>query len=925
MIQLDIRILVPLISILSSGSLIVEIVKKRILKLKTSDSSIENFAESLVVGTMALAGPMLIIAWVANKINNTFLLERFVYVYLAIGLLYLIYKIYVWVRKKLPLLVLSERKKLSQSIDLLLKIVITLMILFYAFQVLVYPFKGWDFLHFYLPNSFRIFLTGQLSTINELTFLPQFKPPMNILLFAYTFFVTQSEMIQFIPILYLAGTAYFCYKISKIMGLSNKTSLFSSIAFLATPFTYFLMYEYTYYQEMYILFFTTGAFYYYKRFLGTDKSKEQLYFAILTSLSFGGCSLSKLSGFIIPVVIFVAMPSDKIGKVLRVIIIVGLASQLIRKSIFEIYLGTGILIGLLAIYCIYLVFSSKSLIFSVKRWIYTAGIFAFPFAIIVLWIFYMLTIPGVDNLLVNLYLNLRVSKLSLSWPGIAIPDTITYLENAQAASFLSSSFSILIAAMFAGTWMIFKLVGFVNSNKKNNDLLLWLIFFFIIWQGFFSMGSVRYLSPIIVPLAIIFAVGFESVVEYFNKRDGKDRDGLLAYLFITASAYLFLYPILPIETVFENFHLRWYYAHTRLLSLFGYILLFNLITLLLIWKEKNLKFSFSQIYNKKFNGRKILSGTLIFIIVFVPFAGQAVLLASVGFNLKDFESTYSYDYRESFQELIDAINRLGYKDDQIILSVNTPGLEYYSSQPIIDLYMIGFLSETGLSDASVPLWKSNVTRNLEFYEKYDVTIFVALNSSNDWFPAYLEGFYWNYFIFRFLHNNNYFTHRFANEEFLLFTISKFEDFIGPVDIELKGNSSKSSLLAYAPLSVDITDETASIEAILDLTGIQTNQPISIDISTRYTLSSNSTIIVDNRNDIPFNKPIDEAFTSLSLMTLPQQSIYIHDISITINYNDLWGLPQTVIHNLDPMFGNSVNITWTSNSWFYEGYYGFQFI
>ncbi|MHA1217643.1 MAG: hypothetical protein ACTSO5_03055 [Candidatus Heimdallarchaeaceae archaeon] len=923
MIQIDIRILVPLISILSSGALIVEIVKKRILKLKTSDSFAENLVESLVVGTIVLVAPMLIIAWVANKINNIHILERFVYVYLAIGLLYLVYKVVVWVRKKLPIFVLSGRKKLSQSMDLLLKIIIFLMILFFAFQVLVYPLKGWDFLHFYLPNSFRIFLTGQLSSINELTFFPQFKPPMNILLFAYTFFVTQSEMIQFIPILYLAGTAYFCYKISKIMGLSQKISLFASIAFLATPLTYFLVYEYTYYQEMYILFFTTGAFYYYKRFLGTDKSKEQLYFAILTSLSFGGCSLSKLSGFIIPIVIFVAMPSDKIGKVLRSIIIVGLASQLIRKSIFEIYLGTGILIGLLAIYCLYLVFSSENLAFSAKRWIYTAGIFAFPFAIIVLWILYMLTIPGVDNFLIDLYLNLRVSKLSLTWPGIAIPDTITYLENAQSASFLSSSFSILIAAMFAGTWMIFKLVGFVSSNKKNNDLVLWIIFFLIVWQGFFAMGSVRYLTPILVPLAIIFAIGFESVVEFFNKRDGKDRDGLLAYLFITASAYLFLYPILPLETVFENFHLRWYYAHTRLLSLFGYILLFNLVTFLLIWKEKNFKLSYSQIYNKKFNARKILSGTLIFVVVSVPFAGQVALLASVGFSLKDFESTYSYDYRESYQELIDAINRLGYTDDQIILSVNTPGLEYYSSQPIIDLFMIGFLSETGLSDSSVPLWNSNVTRNLEFFEKYGVTIFVALNSSNDWFPAYLEDFYWDYFIFRFLHNNEYFAYRFANEEFMLFTINKFEDFIGPVDIELKGNSSKSSLLAYAPLSVDITDETASIEAILDLTAIQTNQPFSIDISTQYTLSTNSTIIIDNSNII-FNKPIDETFTPLSLITLPQQSIYIHEISITVNYNDLEGSPQTIIHNLDPMFGNSVNITWTSNSWYYAGYYGFQF-
>lgn len=924
MIQLDIRILVPLISILSTGSLVVDIVKKRILKLKTTNNFIENLVESLIVGTMILVVPMLIIAWAANKTGDSVSLERFVYIYLALGLLFLIYRIFVWVRKNLPIFVLSGRKKLTQSVDLLLKIIVVLMILFYAFQVLVYPLKGWDFLHFYLPNSFRIYVTGQLSLINELTFFPQFKPPMNILLFAYTFFVTQSEMIQFIPILFLAGTAFYCYKIAKSMGLSQKTSLFASIAFLATPLTYFLIYEYTYYQEIYILFFTTAAFYYYKRFLGTEEGKEQFYFAFLTSLSLGGCSLSKLSGFIIPLVLFVAMPSDRIGKILRGLIITGLTIQLIRKSVFDIYLGTGILIGLLAVYCIYLVFSSRSLEFSARRWIYTAGIFAFPVIVVVLWIFYMLTIPGVQNYLTDLFVSLKFSQVSLSWPGIELPGTLTYLENAHTASFFSSSFSILVAAMFAGTWLIFKLFGFISSNKKYNDLLLWAIFFFIIWQGFFAMNSVRYLTPIIVPLAITFAIGFESVVQFFNKRDGKERDGLLSYLFITASAYLFLYPIIPLETVFLNFHLRWYYAHTRLLSLLGYILLINLITFFLIWKEKNFKLSFSQIYNKKFSARKILSGSLIFIVIAVPFAGQISLLASVGFNLKDFESTYSYDYRGSYQELIDAINRLGFSDNQIILSINTPGLGYYSSQPIIDLYMIGFLSDTGLYDVSVPLWTSNVSKNLNFFDKYDVTMFVALNSSHNWYNAYLEDIYWDYFIFRFIHNNDYFTFRFTNDEFLLFTINKFDDFIGPVDVLVKGNSSQSSLLAYAPLAANISDDTASIETLLDLTGISTNLPISIDISTKYTLSSNGSLLSANNLEI-LPKPTEEIFSPITLLSLPQQTIFIHDISIEISYEDLYGFPQIVTHHLVPIVGNSVNITWINNSWFYDGYYGFQFI
>ena len=173
MIQLDIRVLVPLISILSTGSLVVDIVKKRILKLKTTNNFIENLVESLIVGTMILVVPMLIIAWAANKTGDSVSLERFVYIYLALGLLFLIYRIFVWVRKNLPIFVLSGRKKLTQSMDFLLKIIVVSMILFYAFQVLVYPLKGWDFLHLKMQNSFRIYVNGHLSLINELTFFQQ--------------------------------------------------------------------------------------------------------------------------------------------------------------------------------------------------------------------------------------------------------------------------------------------------------------------------------------------------------------------------------------------------------------------------------------------------------------------------------------------------------------------------------------------------------------------------------------------------------------------------------------------------------------------------------------------------------------------------------------------------------------------------------
>ena len=60
---------------------------------------------------------------------------------------------------------------------------------------------------------------------------------------------------------------------------------------------------------------------------------------------------------------------------------------------------------------------------------------------------------------------------------------------------------------------------------------------------------------------------------------------------------------------------------------------------------------------------------LIFILSFTPFLAQFALLIDTGFDLDEFQMRYSYSTRESYQELVDAINRLGYSDNLVILSM----------------------------------------------------------------------------------------------------------------------------------------------------------------------------------------------------------------------------------------------------------------
>jgi len=920
---IDTRIILPLISILAIGSLEVDILKKWILKIKTSESVFQYLLEALVLGSISLVIPMLAVAILADRIDSSKILERFVYIYFALGLAYLVFKVYMWIRRKLPAIVLGERRKITRSLETLLVIAVFLMIFFYTLQGLVYPLRGWDFLHFYLPNSFRVYITGQLGKINELNFYPQFKPPLNILLYAYVFFVTQSEMLHLVPMMFLSGTVYLCYKIAKFEGISKRNSLIASIAFLATPFVFFLVYEFQYYQETYVMFFTTAAFYFFRRFFKEDKTKNRLYYAILVSLSLSGCILSKVSGFIIPIVLFVAMPSDKIGKVLRILIITGFSFQLVRKSIFDIYLGTGILISLLSCYCVYLVIKSKTLSFSYTRWFFILGIYLLPLTIGILWGLYILTIPGVRDILFDLYVNLNYNLVSLKWPGIALPATETYLENAHTANFVSSSFSILIATMFAGTWALFKIAGFVKAHGKHNELLLWLVFFFVFWQGFFAKGSIRYMSPIIVPLTIVFIIGLTSVIDFFNIRDGKDRDGFLAIIFIIASAYLSLYPIMPFEIVNETFHMRWYLAHQRIGSLIGYIFLFTFFTVFLIWKEKELKISFPQIYVRKFNARKIIAGFLLFILFFVPFGAQAALLIYVNFDLQEFQSEYCYYTRAEYMELVDAINRLGYSDDQVVMTINTPGLEYYASQPVIDMFMLSLIRNAGLGNTTFPLSVKNVTKLLDFFEKYNVAIFVSLNTSNDWYPAFMVNYYWYYFMYRFLYNNLYFDYRFSNSEFVMFTIKSYEPYIGPVDIQIVGGTDKESLMARNPNSLLVNSTTSTIDSLLDLTSVPSSNLINISTEVGYYTSSNSTIR-NQVNQYNYNKSSNEEFTRFTLFNLPFENTMLMYIDISITYEDFFGAKEELNYFLSPMVGRSVNITRHASYWNYTGYYGFSY-
>ncbi len=895
-INLDIRAILPLISILSFGYVEVIIIRK-VLKIDEKKSFFDILLSSIILGTLTLVSPMILFGVLSYHNPQSKLLSAamstFCYSYFAISMAIILYYLFIFIRKRLPNYFLENKGKFVATLNKLWILIAILMLGGYTFQAIIYPIRGWDALHFYLPNAFKIFATGQLAKINELNFMPQFKPPMNVMLYAYTFFITLTEMIQLVPMLYFYGTVYLIYKIAKLEGFNDRYSIMATIAFLATPFVYLLIYEYQYYQELYILFFTSASYYYYRSFLLTEKMNKKWYYVILASFSFSGAILSKISGFIIPVIIFVAMPSDRIGKITRIILVVGFSIQLIRKSLSDIYIGTAIFILLIAIVLIYFIIKSNNLDFSLTRWAMIGTMFILPAIVGLLWLKHMLSIGGIDSFLRQTYLDTNTSKIMLKWSGILLPDTNTYLENAQAATFTTSTFTILIATVFAGSWAIIKLIGFYGEiKKKNYSLIIWLLFFYSFWQALFAQSSVRYLAPIVIPLTLIFVSGFQTVVQYFNKLDNYNRDGFFSFMFLVTTAYLSLYPVLPIEAAFQTqFHIRWFIAHSHVFSLILQIVFWNLIIFSFIWLEKRWKLSYDLIYKtkKRFTKRKSVVVFIIFILVIVPSIAQIALLTYYRFSISKFYENYVYFSRSSYNELKYAINNLGLPDYEVILSVNTPGLEYYVSQPVMDLMMFSEIDDQRLID-KIPLTDQNITKLLNFFKSYNVTMFISINPGNDWYKSFMAEYYNKYYLYRLLGNNLLFTLQFSNSEYSLYTLNSniHQPYVGPVDFLLTNGHNSASLYSHNFHGVNISEneqEYATVEAVMDFSAIDTDLPFNVSISTNYSTYLNYKEMNTTKTYYYLDKPSKDNFQHFSLLSLNDSSCVIYSITIDIYFHD----------------------------------------
>lgn len=792
-------------------------VSGRFFSLRNDIRSIFN--ESLLIGTCALIFPMVIIGILLDG-----LLYVSAYGYFAISMALLAFY-FAKTILRLPNFLLSAeefvdkaQKEIVQfgaerenedritrlnrffmenvSFHRILISVNYLILAQYALLAILSPPTGWDALHVYLPNSLYYYLTDEIpSTINPLNFIYTFKPPVNSLLITYTYYISKGFHPHLIPVLYLAGLSALTYDLSREIGLGKIVAAMASILLLISPFMYYMMHEFIFYQDLPVAYFISMGFLYYLRAMKEENGLKNN--GLFLAMAFGISPLTKISGYSFPLLLLMSFPLLKGRKdlLLKLMVLVSISVLLFRKSSTNVYVGVGIAVVVIFVIVFILTLGnySKSNVISIKPFAVSLSLASISG---LLWLYHMIRNEITREFLYDVYLATPPRPIRTAFPSV--PPELAYFEHGHTVNLFTTIFVIFLGSPFNLFLLPFKLVGMINTFFERNSqggmfLLTWLFTFYGFWLGYFSQASIRYLSVIMVPLSILTAAGFFSFLQFlssisptlffknvynsirheldsnvnteiveranvfdlfrFDHRFGLFEQAVI--LVLIGTNYLFYYPFIPFHAVFHSPNFRWYEYHKSIWPLLTYLAGFILLLWLSISFYSRFRFLLARrsvpltIHVQHTNlerrfftkvapiRRKIGRGTklgLLLLIVISPSLVQVGYLASHNFDVEAYQEFFYYDNRPQFKELVDFINSIGLDPTYIMIGVNIPGIEFFTQRSFIDLWF------AGMANVSTSFRSSNITEALQVLSDNNVHFIIGLNTEHAYFNEYIKSF-----------------------------------------------------------------------------------------------------------------------------------------------------------------------------------------
>ncbi len=368
----------------------------------------------------------------------------------------------------------------------------------------------------------------------------------------------------------------------------------------------------------------------------------------------------------------------------------------------------------------------------------------------------------------------------------------------HGVNFWSASLFFFIGTAFCLPWIVPKVLALIRGIEIST-INIWVLLYFIIWVTYYFQGSIRYLSPIYVPFAILIVHGFYSLLEFFDI-PLKAKLHRTVLLFFGCTNFYYLIPIdlavLKEESqeligVAYNKSAFFYYSHPEIiiiqavifsLTWMGFLILTSnnpiksKITAIISLQGKKELFSTKNIHRLKIG----LTSTFFLIVLMVPIVVQGYVWIQSSGNPETFQETIEYEYNEDYKAIVDHINQMGSITGAII-TIRTPGLSFFTQHPVLDFYYQGnllgeqiysshnltYLIEV-LKHPSVYLFPPEPDQSLSF--KLSFEFIVVPNTGNIYFDIYIENIWSEVYFFRSLGNTTYFELLLKNDRYQLFRI-----------------------------------------------------------------------------------------------------------------------------------------------------------
>jgi hypothetical protein len=354
------------------------------------------------------------------------------------------------------------------------------------------------------------------------------------------------------------------------------------------------------------------------------------------------------------------------------------------------------------------------------------------------------------------------------------------LERMHSISYISAIGILLLGTVFVLPWIFLK-ISAIMSYRKITAPLIWIFVFFAIWSTYYLNGSIRYLTPIIIPMVICISWGFHRIAHTIDNQAIQDLLMVItAFLGCFSFYYLVALGSLSIsDQTQENVGLSYnqaaynYYSHPEILILLA--LGISLIYLLFL-KRDTIRLDIRLKYHPRIIW---IQRILVLAIILIPIGVQSYLLIYSKGDIAQFQAIHEYEYRDEYQQLVTVIQQQN-QPFAAIMTVRTPGLQFFTKQPVIDIYyqqavfpVNPFFTLTNISEI-VQILRNPLDYIPEIETRINVTIslsyIVVPNINNIYYDSYQTEIVSKSLLFQSLESSQYFSRIYENSDFKLFEV-----------------------------------------------------------------------------------------------------------------------------------------------------------